>query len=157
MHKFVIVGHDAKVIVPRIKSGRIVRRVLRLCAKEEGKVLLKCLCGINNLTGTLLARRLQPIAERLCGSSAERLGHRGGGTCNDHTRKQLPFDLLAFAAKQRACRWKTTCSAAPATSTTGACCYGLMLGMERLRLVNEYEQREFQTKGADVFARDGRS
>lgn len=64
------------------------------------------------------------------------------------------LDLLVFAAWQRGEDFEATLFGRPGNEHDRRQLYGLMLGWNRLDLVNAYEQREFRDKGATTFARD---
>lgn len=64
------------------------------------------------------------------------------------------LDLLVFAAWQRGEDFETTLFGRPGNEHDRRQLYALMLGWNRLDLVNAYEQQEFRDKGSTTFARD---
>jgi hypothetical protein len=64
------------------------------------------------------------------------------------------LDLLVFDAWQRGEDFETTLFGRPGNEHDRRQLYGLMLGWNRLDLVNAYEQQEFRDRGAMAFVRE---
>jgi hypothetical protein len=77
-------------------------------------------------------------------------------TCRpDGPAAQRSFlDLLAFTAEQRGISFEENLFGRDGNEHDRRQFYGLMLGMERLRMVNDYEWSEMKEKGAARFAHD---
>ena len=86
----------------------------------------------------------------LVGTLLQALACKAGGPAG----RQSFLDLLAFAADQRGIPFEENLFGRPGNEHDRRQLYGMMLGMERLFLVNEYEWDEMKEKGADQFARD---
>lgn len=64
------------------------------------------------------------------------------------------LDLLEFSAQQRGISFEENLFGRPGNEHHRRQLYGMMLGMERLQMVNNYEWDELEEKGANRFARD---
>ena len=73
----------------------------------------------------------------------------GGAPC-----RRSFLDLLQFSSEQRDIGFEENLFGRPGNEHDRRQLYGMMLGMERLQMVNDYEWDEMEEKGAARFARD---